>query len=261
MQSKPLSETETKPEVIQEGTGDAVAPAEGTPATVPPATPTPPKTPPATVTPDEPDYRGKFAMSTREAQALAGELEGVSKQLGEITKEEIPTDEEMVKEYPEYEFADDFQRGILKRQAVQDRRLKAVHLSVTRMLGSVNRRNEIASAIATKSALHGKEEAFVEFASDPRRQNAPVETLVSAFLFEVKDETPAPSPAPAPAPEAPAPTPAPAEPSPAPALERGTPSGGEALSAPTNERTPEELKALRTSDPREYNRLVREGKI
>lgn len=174
----------------------------------------------------------------------------------------------MVKEYPEYEFAEPLMQSVLKRQAVLDRRQKGIQLNVSKFLGSVTKRNELAAVVSTNPALKGKEEKFIDFASDPKRLNVPVETLVSAFLFEVKDETPAPAVVEAPAPivETPA---APAVPKkddePAPvtsALERGTPSGNEPPAPPAKkELDADELKALRTSDPKEYNRRVRAGEV
>lgn len=245
------------PSTEKKDEGTVVVP-PASPETVVPPTATPTPTPPASVLPATPvvDYREKFGHSTRENQILQGELEALNRQLGEITKEEIPTDAEMIGKYPEYEFADELSKGILKRQEVMDRRQRGIQLSIGKMLGSVTRRNEIAAIVATNAALVGKEQKFIDFASDPKRANVPVETLVSAFLYEVKDEAPAPTVIP-PTPPAPTPTVIP----PATALERGTPSGGESP-APTNtERTPEELKALRTSNPKEYNELVRKGQI
>ena len=246
MQSKPLNETEVVVEpTIESPNGEVVTP-PAAPEIVSPV-------PPAPVVP-EVDYRAKFGNSTRENQVLQGELESLTKQLGEITKEEIPTDEEMKQKYPEYEFADSLMQSVLKRQEVQDRRQKGIALNVGKFLGSVTRRNELAAIVATNAALAGKETKFIDFASDPSRANTPVATLVSAFLFEVKDETPAPVPTP--------PTP-PVPPAirQQPVLERGTPSGGETPSTPSAERSPEELQALRTSNPREYNELIRKGQI
>lgn len=248
MQSKPLNETEVVVEpTIESPNGEVVTPPAAPETVVPPV-------PPAPVVP-EVDYRAKFGNSTRENQVLQGELESLTKQLGEITKEEIPTDEEMKQKYPEYEFADSLMQSVLKRQEVQDRRQRGIQLNVGKFLGSVTRRNELAAIVATNAALAGKEAKFLDYASDPSRANAPVATLVSAFLFEVKDETPAPVPTPA---TPPAPAPAVRQ---QPVLERGTPSGGETPSAPNAERSPEELQALRTSNPREYNELIRKGKI
>lgn len=257
MQSKPPSETEVVESSTEKKDKAEVSPAPATPVVVPPAPPTPPA-PPAE------DYRTKFGMSTRENQVLQGELEGLKQTLGEITKEEIPSDEEMVQKYPEFEFAEPLMQSVLKRQEVLERRIKKGELGITRVLGSVQRRNELAAVVATNAALRGKEEAFITFASDPNRQNAPVATLVSAFLYEVKDETPAPVVVTPPAPETPPAPPAPAkdDEAPAPVLERGTPSGGEPPKPPVKtERTAEELKELRTSNPKEYNRLLRLGQL
>ncbi len=237
MQSKPPQETDDVVLSPEEKSKVEVVPTPAAPVVAPPAPPT------------EVDYRGKFSNSTRENQILQGELEALNARIGEITKEEIPTDEEMKQTYPEYEYAEPLLQSVLKRQEVMDRRQKSIQMSVGTMLGSVSRRNEIAHAIASKAALAGKEDKFVEFASDPKRTNVPVDTLVSAFLYEVKDETPAPVLSPV--------TPR----APVTALERGTPTGGEAPLAPKIGRTDDELKELRTSNPREYNRLVREGKI
>jgi hypothetical protein len=49
--------------------------------------------------------------------------------------------------------------------------------------------------IAQKPALQGKEQAFKEFAKKPTHRGTPLETLVSAFLFE-SSSNPSPTPAP-----------------------------------------------------------------
>lgn len=261
MESKPPKETEVVVVPPTEKKDEVVVVAA-------PVTPEP-VVPPVVVPPAPPaeDFRTKFGMSTRENQVLQGELEELDKQLGEITREEIPTDEEMVREYPEYEFAEPLMQSVLKRQAVSDRRQKGIQLNVSRFLGSVRKRNELAAVVSTNAALKGREEKFIDFASDPKRVNVPVETLVSAFLFEVKDEIVAPVVVPAPAPVEVPPTP-PAVPKkddevpPASPLERGSPSGGDRPQPPAKkERTVEELQALRTSNPKEYNELVRRGEI
>lgn len=241
---------------------------EGIPAVIPPAIPAvvTPTVPAVPATPPQEDFRGKFGESTRNNQVLMGQLEELNRRLGEVTKEEIPTDEEIVREYPEFEFASETEKSIMKRQVVLDRRMKGVQMSVGTMLFDAKRRDQLAGVAATNPALKGKEERFFDFASHPSRKDTPADVLVNAFLYEVRDEAPATPPlTPQTSPATPEGQPQPAAPAapsaPEMPLERGTPSGGEAPSAPSTERTPEELKALRTSDPKEYQRLIREGKI
>lgn len=253
------SETGIEPKPIIALDGGAVVPPAPIEPAPPATTPTPELTPdpvppaPAShaTTPAAPDYRKKFGDSTRENQVLLGSLAEMKRVLGEVTSADIPTDEELAREYPEFDALSDFERNVLRKQSVQDRKLNKVLVIVDGVTTEAAKVQTISAFIDTRPELAGKEQSFLEFCLKPSHRGSPAETLLSAFLFEDRNamtpgEPPAPTPVPAPAPRG---------------LERGTPSGDAPSSIGPRKYSDEELRDLRTRDPKKYHEMIRKGQI
>lgn len=236
---------------------------EGT-TPVPPTTETPPSTevppvvtppvvqPPKETTPpaNEPDYRKKFGESTRQNQILASQYAELQKVLGDITKEEVPTDDEMValigKE--DWDYMSDREKNNERRLMVLEKREQKRTFEFNRLEAERESLNQLNTYIESEPRLKGKENEFYEFVTRPSSKGASMEVLLTAFLFETTpivntDPTPVVEEIP-------------------PSLERGTPSGNMPpvdTGKPTY--TEEQIKLLRTTDHKKYNDLVRKGII
>lgn len=207
--------------------------------------------PPATVTPPV-DYRGKFSDSTRRNQIVESQLAELQKTLTDITKQEIPTEEEMRLLDKDWEYRSDFEKNQAIKTVVLEKRLNLV----TNTLGNISKEQTQSSQILTfienEERLKGKEDEFYKFATAKKNAGANIEVLLNAFLFEVKDIVSDPKdPTP----------PEPTVPENAPTLNRSTPSGGNPPMEKEHKLTDEEIKVIRTTDSKRYMKMVRNGEI
>jgi hypothetical protein len=212
----------------------------------------PPQDPPAPAAPSV-DYKEKFSHSARRNQIVESQLAELRNTIADITKQEIPTDEEMLLLDKDWEYRSDFEKNQAIKTIVLEKRLNLV----TNTLGNITRETEkstqLQSFIENEPKLKGKEDEFYKFATAKKNQGADVDVLLKAFLFEVKDESPDPQDPPPQTPPAP---------SPAPSLNRSTPTGGNPPVDPKDKKlSPEDIKIIRTTDHKRYNELVRTGQI
>jgi hypothetical protein len=107
---------------------------------------------------------------------------------------------------------------------------------------------DYARMVATHAGLKGREAEFKNYVFKPSHRGVPIETLANAFLYEIKeeldDETPPNTP--------------PVTPQNTPVLATGG-AGGPVVTTP--EMSYEDSEKLRKEHPKEYNKLVRQGKI
>lgn len=241
----PTPPAEVPPVVTPEPPAPVVPPA--TPPATPPAQPA---TPTAPEKKNEPDYKKKFSDSTRRNQIVESQFKELQKVLGDITKQEIPTDDEMVALIPEWDMLTDREKNNERKLIVLERRqnhMLNTFSSISSESESLQKLEEFAQG---EPRLAGREEEFYSFATDPRNKGASPEVLLNAFLFE---NTPAVEPT--------VPVVPPVVETP-PSLERGTPSGNMPPVKTGNEpMSADELKLLRTTDPRKYNEMIRKGQI
>lgn len=215
---------------------------EEDPTPEPEPKPEPPKkeTPPV-------DFKKKFGDSTRRNQIVESQLKELQKVIGDITQQEIPTDEEMRVTDADWEYRSDFEKNMAIKTVVLERRQNKILATLGNITKETEDSTKLTQYIESEPKLQGKEDAFYEFATKPSNKGASMEVLLNAFLFEVKDETPSD------------PTPKPKETPPS--LSRATPSGGNPPIKKNVAYSPEEIKHIRTTDHKRYNKLVREGKI
>lgn len=238
--------------------GEGITPS--TPTEVPPVVP-PTETPPVTpvtppaqpVTPtapkaDEPDYKKKFSESTRRNQIVESQNRELQKILGEITKQEPPTDDEMKALIPDWDYLSDSEKTLHRTVQTLERKEKQRALEIARFEAERETLTKLDEFISSEPRLQGKEDEFYEFVSRPNNQGATAEVLLNAFLFEttpITDTTPA-----VPTVETP------------PSLERGTPSGNmPPVTTGKAEMSDEEIALLRTTDHKKYMEMVRKGQI
>lgn len=245
----------TEPKTPENGEGITPSTPTVVPPVVPPTTevpPVPPVTPPAQpVTPtapkaDEPDYKKKFSESTRRNQIVESQNRELQRILGEITKQEPPTDDEMKALIPDWEYLSDREKNTERNVFVLTRDKEQRALEIARFEAEKDTLSKLDTFITNEPRLEGKEDEFYEFVSRPNNQGATAEVLLNAFLFET---TPITAPA----------IPVDAVP---PSLERGTPSGNmPPVTTGKTEMSDEEISLLRTTDHKKYMEMVRKGQI
>lgn len=257
---------EKQPETIVtptiEPTPSVVTPEPVVPVVETPVTPTEPVVPtvetpaqPVTPTAKEPkpeiDHKKKFADSTRRNQIVESKFSELQKVLGDITKQEVPTDDEMKVLVPDWEYLTDREQNGERRYVVLERRQNHMLATFSSITAETEMFSKVEDFATGEPRLAGQESEFYEFVLDPRNKGATLEVLVNAFLFE---NTPAVE-------DNQVVTPPPVVETP-PSMERGNPSGNmPPIQTGNQEKSPEELKLLRTSDPRKYNDMVRKGQI
>lgn len=250
----------TNPEVVKDPeNGDIVTP-DPTPSDVTPEpekTPEVPQTPPAQpakpTAPEKPevDYKEKFSQSTRRNQVVESQFAELQKTVGDITKQEIPTDEEMVDSIPDWELLSDREKHNERKMVVMERRQNHILNTMSSIASESENMTKLEAFMSGEERLAGRTEEFYSYATNPKNKGASMEVLVNAFLFETT-----------PAVETPTNPDTPLKDETPPSLERGNPSGGMPPEKTGNgEMSSGEMKLLRKTDPRKYNEMVRTGQI
>ena len=164
----------------EEGTESVEEPTEITPPTDetpdPQETVTAPQTTPA---PQEPDYKEKFAASTRENQILQDKLKQAESRR-DINN--LPTDAELRAAFPSYDFMTDTEKELARGQLQTRRVAEQASLAEKRREEQERFDRELEIAITSNPSLEGKERAFKEFANKPTHRGATMDVLMDAFL-------------------------------------------------------------------------------
>lgn len=138
----------------------------------------------------EPDYKKKFAESTREAQVLSSKNKKINEAIAKAGDVVDPTDKELLKEFPEWEEMSDFERKIAKDGFVNKKRFEAITEStkgfkdIDKWTKKVDGFMDDPITLTNYPGLEGKEESFKLFSTKPTRRGVDFEDLVSAFLYE-----------------------------------------------------------------------------
>jgi hypothetical protein len=136
------------------------------------------------------DYKKKFSESTREAQVLHAKNRKINEAMEKARELGQPTDEEMAKEYAEWDVMDEVSRKLAKKEYLNDRRFAMLD-EVTKESKDIDAWNEKVDKFITDPRvlsdhpeLEGKEEDFKAFSTKPTRRGVDFEDLVAAFLFD-----------------------------------------------------------------------------
>lgn len=182
----------------------------------------------------EPDYKTKFAESTRENQILAAQLEQErAKTRRELTNQ--PTDSEVQAAFPEWEYMSDAEKRSARMAYNADRTARAIATEREAEKADRQWQNDLELYVAGSPDLEGKAREFKDYAQKPTHRGVPLETLRKAFLYD----TPAPTPTPTPR---------------TPGLESGT--GGPKTPEKPKTISAEELQTLRKTDERAYREYI-----
>lgn len=149
----------------------------------------------ADLTPEE--TRQKLIDSSREAQILYARNKQVQDAIVNANNIPAPTDDEMRKEFPNWDKLDDFSKRMARDNITNSRRLEAV-TAVTQdfkdqdaWMEKVDKYIENPEVLAKTPDLDGLQDEFKKFASLPTRRGVDFNDLVSAFLYEREKNKPA----------------------------------------------------------------------
>lgn len=149
---------------------------------------TEPKKTPEQQKQDDIDYKKKFVSSTREGQILYHQSQRLVKAIEDANAIPEPTEEEMTKEYADWEVMDDAQKKMAK-ETVRNRRALNALSEVAKATKDIQAWNDKVDTYIADSktlsqypGLEGKEEDFKIFAGKPTRIGADLELLAGAFL-------------------------------------------------------------------------------
>ena len=212
---------------------------------------TPPATPPTPPTEEEPkpddiDWKKKYSASAREAQLQAYKNKEIAKAMADAAALAEPSEEDLKKEYSEWEDMTDTEKRLAKESVLNKRRFELIN-EATSKFSKVDDWNEKITTFITDPKvliahpeLEGKEEEFKHFASIESRRGVDFETLVLAFSGETAKNAPPPKKGQM--------------------FEQG--SGGPTPPAPKDDRlSPAEGAALAKSNYKEFVKKLKAGKI
>jgi hypothetical protein len=166
-------------------------PEDGT-EVVPPVALPPEGTPPAAPVVD---YEKKFQESSRENQLLRDAQAARERAEQDLTKE--PTDSELRSAFPDWDNLDDFQKNLARRTFNSERIAQRAAKTSQELAAERAWTTSVELTIHSNASLQDKEQAFRQYASQPKYRNVPMDVLVDAFL-QKNGGTPAPKPTPKP---------------------------------------------------------------
>ena len=137
------------------------------------------------------DYKKKFTESTRESQVLFSRNKKLSEAVDQASQMEEPTDEEMTKEFTDWDVMSDTEKRLAKDNIVNNRRFQSIHKAtqegkdILAWNEKVDKYIDDPKVLQDNPDLEGKQDDFKIFASKPTRRGVDFEDLVSAFLFDM----------------------------------------------------------------------------
>jgi len=145
---------------------------------------------------EEEDYKKKFVESTREAQVLYSKNRKLSDVLEKANDINEATDDELVKEYPEWDVMDDFSKKLAKDNFINKKRFNTLH-EATREFKDIDAWNEKVDKFVSDPKnlsdypdIDGRENEFKAFATKPTRRGVDFSDLVSSFLYNSEKAKP-----------------------------------------------------------------------
>ena len=201
LDAKPVVDPEPAP-IAPPADPEPSQPAPSEPAPSEPIPSQPPADPePSQPAPDpkpSPDYKEKFKQSTTEAQILTARNRAVNEAMEKANNLPEPTEEDLVKENPDWDMMTEFERKTAKETFINKRFREAIGEATKQFIDFDKWRQSVEDFIDNPKIvkdypeLNGKEEQFREFCLKPTRKGVPFEDLVSSFFYNLslKPKTP-----------------------------------------------------------------------
>lgn len=140
-------------------------------------------------TQEEIDYKKKFIESSREAQIISAKNKKLSEALEQARNQSDVPEEELRREYPEWDEMTDTEKRMAKKAAVLDKRFSSID-SVAQEFRNIDEWQKKVDSfvddpktLVSNPDLEGKIEDFKAFATKPTRRGVDFEDIVSAFLY------------------------------------------------------------------------------
>jgi hypothetical protein len=135
------------------------------------------------------DYEKKYKASSGEAQILLSKTKKITEAVAKAGEIAEPTDEEMTKEFPDWEVMSDTERKLAKDSVVNRKKFSTL-AEATGEIKDIDAWNDKVDSfladpkvLADHPDLDGNEEEFKTFATKPTRRGVDFEDLVSSFLY------------------------------------------------------------------------------
>lgn len=144
----------------------------------------------------EVDYKKKFIESTREAQILHAKNKKMTEAIVKAESMTDPTEEELRKEYSDWDDLTESQQKIAKQALVSSRRFTALSevnkefKDMEAWTDKVNTFIDDPKVLVDNQRLDGRQDEFKVFANKPTRRGVDFKDLVDAFLFNLDKEAP-----------------------------------------------------------------------
>ena len=141
--------------------------------------------------PTDVDYKKKFVESSKEAQILHARNKKVTDAFEQANNLPEPTDDELTKEYTDWDLLSDFEKKLAKEAYKSKKRFEVIgeatkaYKEVEVWVEKVDEFIDDPSLPKTYPDLAGKEEEFKHFATQPTRRGVDFDTLVKAFSYDL----------------------------------------------------------------------------
>jgi hypothetical protein len=137
---------------------------------------------------EKPDLKQKLSASARENQKIYNKNRILNQAISEEVLE--PTEEEMVKEFPDWEVMGETERTLAKKSVIHDRwtaKIKEASDQVKKIEKwdeEVDKFADDPKTLIDNPELEGKTDDFKEFAKQETSNSVPFKILIGAFLHE-----------------------------------------------------------------------------
>lgn len=207
-----------------------------------------PEAKPVTTAPS-PDYRQKFMASSREALIQREQNKKINSAVEEASQIQDVTEDELKQqarlEGLKYEDLTAFEKSMLKRTLISEKQFAVIRQSsqessqINEWLGKVDDFIDNEDTAKQYPKLAGRESEFRSFAMKESMRGIPLNVVMSAFMFDVAND----------------PT----------TRKKGSmllsSTGGGQTAPKPKQLTEEDALAIRKKSPKQYNRMIKEGKI
>lgn len=185
-------------------------------------------------------YKEKFGNSTAEAQRLAERLQDATS----FDSEDVPDDEELAEEYPNFHDLPQDRQDALRRTVATERKVNRIADEVTNVTQQSSRMDEAKQFAEASESLDGHEEDFAAYAAENGNESTDLDILAKAYMHDVAGNSSEPDQSSA---------------SKDPALNTGGSSQAGSTESDSNTITTERAQELRNNNPEKYRKDVIEG--
>jgi len=191
---KAAEELKGRQQIPPDDTPSEPAPSEPAPSEPVPSEPAPSEPAPSepeaepSVEPSKELYKKKFSQSSREAQKLYAKNRVINRALADAEEVPDPTEEELVKEFHDWDLMSDVERTLAKETVISRNWRKTISeakeqaTKIEKWNESVESFVDNPKTLIDNPDLEGKTEEFKEFATQETNNSVPFNVLIPAFL-------------------------------------------------------------------------------